>query len=458
MKHFNLKYLPFFVALIVLSFAFYSCEDKNGEDSQNSNAPEIHKVFLENASSKVPDREVTFARLGQTIRLEGENFAGVTKVFFNGYSCYFNPVFVGNKSMIVQINSEVPTVDADDNVKNTIRLEKGAQYCIYDFEIRAAAPAITNISHTMPLAGEWIMIEGSNLQEVTKVVFPGNIEVTADIVSDEDGKFFNVKMPAGVSENGGSIFIECANGGAYSSAYFNCKSGLILDFDGHGEPAGWTDNAIKSDDFLSEVIGVGNVSQGNYCPMLPGKFAPVGAGTPRATEVWTTGNEDWRAQFVPNLIDAGASLDQVAIQFDIYVPEDWNNTGFLGICLANNFSAGNQWTGEFYNYVPWLIGSEKTPFKTVGWTTVTVPFNKFYKYSDGNFTFNDILTFREGQTYKNFGMFFNNNDFNLKNITGTDADESVEFPASATSVTVYVDNFRIVSLNTPAYSDFPDEE
>ena len=44
-----------------------------------------------------------------------------------------------------------------------------------------------------------------------------------------------VNVPEGISDNGGSIFIECANGGAYSPAYFNCKKGVILDFDGKGQ-------------------------------------------------------------------------------------------------------------------------------------------------------------------------------------------------------------------------------
>jgi hypothetical protein len=365
---------------------------------------------------------------------------------------------MSNKSMIVQIKSETPTSDAEADVRNKIQVFKGDQSVVYDFEIRSAAPSITNISHTMPLAGEWITVEGSGLIEVSRVVFPDNIEVTADIVQDEDGKFFSIKVPAGISEKGGSIFIECANGGAYSPAYFNCKTGLILDFDGHGEPAGWTDNAITTEDFLSAVIGQGNVSQGNYCPMIPGKLSPVGAGAPRATEIWTSGNEDWRQLYVPSLFSASTPLENIAFQFDIYVPENWNNTGFLGICLANNFVVGNQWTDEFYNYIPWLSGSEKVPFKTLGWTTVTIPMNKFYTYSGGQFTFADILTFREGQSYKNFGMFFNNNDFTLANVTGKTTDESVEFPSSATSVGVYVDNFRLVSLEVPTYSDFPGEE
>jgi hypothetical protein len=452
----QLKYIIFFVASLVFSAAFYSCED---ESCCNGNAtePVIHRVFLEDANSNVPDREVDFARLEQTIRLEGENFLGLTKVYINGYSCYFNPVFVADNSMLVRINENVPITDAAENVRNKIRLEKGDKYTIFDFEIRAAAPSITNVSHTLPLADEWVTITGNGLVEIKKVIFPGNIEVT-EIEQGKDGKFFNVKVPAGIPEAGGSIYVEGSNGGAYSPAYFGCKNNVILDFDGRGVHAFWG-TAINDTELLSAVIGEGNKSQGLYCPMLPRDRVPIASGAPRATEVWTDGNENWRDQFVTSgIIEANAPLEEVAIQFDLYVPEDWNNTGFLSLNLANNFSAGNQWTGEFYNIIPWLDGSTMVAYKTAGWVTVTVPLNKFYAYSKGSFTFNDVLVFRETASNKNFGMFFNNNDFTLKDITGLEADESKVFPSMPTSVEIYVDNFRIVSLKAPKYSDFPDEE
>ena len=453
----NMGSLFVLITLFLAAWGLTSCE----ESDDGSNSPmTITKVYLENARSSVTDREVTFARIGQLLRLEGSGFTGVQKVYFNGKSTTYNSALATDNNLFVQIPNGTPIIDVDPDLHNTIILEKGSIQYKHSFEIRDAAPAITNVSHTMPLLGEWITIEGSGLINVTKVVFPGNIEVTTDIVSDEEGKFFKVKMPEGVPSTGGSIFIECANGGAYSPAFFNCKAGLILDFDGHGIPASWSDNMVKSDDFLNAVIGEGNVSQGYYCPMIPDRLAPVKAGQVRAIELWTSGDDDWdwRAKFVPSLFDASTPLDKIALQFDIYVPEEWNNTGFLGINLANNFDAGNQWKGEFYNYIPWLSGSTTVPFKTLGWTTVTIPFNNFYKFSADQKTFEDILVLRETASYKNFGMFFNNNDFNLKNITGRDADESTEFLSSATSVKVYVDSFRLVSIETPAYSDFPDEE
>ena len=80
----------------------------------------ITGIYLEDAKSNVPDRLVDFARLGQLIRIEGEGFNGLKKVYINGYNCYFNPVFVSNKSFLVSVNSKVPTTEADENVRNTI--------------------------------------------------------------------------------------------------------------------------------------------------------------------------------------------------------------------------------------------------------------------------------------------------------------------------------------------------
>ena len=465
----QLRYLMFFVASLALSVAFYSCDDDC--DCENSAAPIIHRVFLQDVNSSVPDREVDFARLGQVIRIEGENLLGLTKVFFNEYSSYFNPVFITNTSMIVQISRDVPIIPNGGE----IRLVKGGQSSEpFPFEIRSAAPSITKISHTLPLPGEWITVYGSGLSEVSKVVFPGGIVETTEIIQginekgEPDGKSFKVKVPNGISENGGSIFIECSNGGAYSPAYFGCKNCVVLDFDGRGVHGFWgSGGMINDEDILSAPLGQGNVSQGNYCPMLPSRLIPISAGTPRATEVWTSGNEIWSELFVESgLIAGNAPVAEVAVQFDIYVPADWSGTGMLGINLTNSWSAGEQWTGQCYNYIPWLNGATKVPFNTkpdkdtpASWVTVTVPLSEFYFVARDLTTFatfNDVIAEREKASYKNFGLMFHNNDFTLKNITGKESDEATVFESASTSVGIYVDNLRIVSLATPKYSDFPE--
>ncbi|MGV8094397.1 MAG: glycan-binding surface protein [Mangrovibacterium sp.] len=439
---------------ICLTF-FTSCED----DESGSDTPiVVNKVFLEDASSSVPDREVTFARLGQLVRLEGSGFTSMRKVYINGFSTYFNPVMVSDNSMLVKISNETPTVEAEEGVRNTIRLVKDAAETTINFEIRAAAPSITSMSNTMPLPGEMIIIYGQGLIEVDKVVFPGNIEVTSGITSDADGEYCLIQVPEGVSEDGGSVMIECANGGAYSPAFFNVKRGVILDFDGKGTHGSWgsAESMITPDDLESAVIGEGNVSQGTYCAHRPARIASFAAAKNRCSEVWTAGNgvDDWRRQLTP-FIPATTPLGQVAFQFDIYVPEAWQGSGFLKVCLVNGFNGG-EWERQSYNYVPWIQNKEVVPFRTTGWTTVTIPLNYLYSFASGDYTFEDVLAAREGANYQNFGFYFENSNFTLKNITGVDSDSSTEFPSSETSVKVYTDNWRIVSLVTPAYSDFPE--
>lgn len=442
-----------FMGLMVFATLLTSCDD----EEVASGPITITKVFLEKASSDVPDREVSFARLGQVIRIEGSGFTGLKRVYINGYSTYFNTVYVSDKSMMVSVSGETPIVTASPDVRNTIRLANDKYEAVLDFEIRAAAPSITGISNTLPKAGESITIYGSGLVEVSKVVFPGNIEVTGGIESDVDGEFFSVIVPEGVSEDGGSLLIECSNGGAYSPAYFNFKKGVLLNFDGLGSHGYWGDavSMIKSADLASTAIGQTNLSQGTYVPHRPVRITSFAAATNRCSEVWTAGNgvDDWSGQLTP-YIPATTPLDQVAFQFDIFVPQAWSGSGFLKICMVNGFNGG-EWSGACYNYVPWVVDGKAVPFQTIGWTTVTIPLTKFYKFSDKAYTFEDVLAFRKGSSWQNFGFYFENSDFTLQNITGNSADSETEFPSSATSLDVYTDNWRIVSLETPTYSDFP---
>ncbi len=436
--------------MILFGLLFTSC---SSDDDVEGGEITVDAVYLEDVDSNVQDREVTFARLGQLLRLEGSGFTGLRRVYINGFETTFNPVYVSDTSMLIRISSDTPTIEAEEDVRNTIRLVNDNSETVIEFEIRSSAPSINRVSHTLPKAGEEITVHGSGLIEVYKVVFPGNVEVTEGITYDEeDGEFFTVTVPEGVSEDGGSIYIESANGAAYSPAFFHVERGVILNFDGKGA-IGEFGNTIRQEQIQSMPIGEGNVSQGNYVPLRNDTIASFAAGKNRVAEVLTTGDESWRSQITP-FIPATTPLEEVGFQFDIYVPEAWSGSGFLKILLINNFNGG-EWTGGVYNYVPWIIDGEVVPFETEGWRTVTIPFTDFYMFSDGeDYTFEDLLQYRESATYKNFGMFFENSDFNLNQLNGGSSD--VEFPSAETSVQVYTDNWRIVSLETPTVTDFPE--
>ena len=423
--------------LVAAVFSFNSCKDDD-ENGGDKSKPVIKAVYLEDAQSSVPDRLVDFARLGQTIRLEGESFLGVNKLFINGFESLFNPALMTNTSMVVQISSRVPTIDAPDNVRNTIVLEKsGIDPCTYTFEIRAAAPSITSISHTMPQAGDRITVYGNGLQEITSVTFPGNVTVTDGIVSDDEkGTFFEVTVPAGVSNDGGSIFAAGANGGVYSPACFNYKKGLLHNFDdvdNYSWGSGVDNTALTA---LIPASGNGPKSQGGYQVFNSG--GSLGAGADQ--RLWLNSSN---AAFTDamNTIAASTSADQCGIQMDIYVVGEWNS-GIIRFSMADGYGASRY----CMIYQPVYVASVYTPGAFVNpgcWFTVTLPFGSGADFAGKMFS---DVTYEIGRApYKQIGPWFENSG--IKDI----------FDPVAATEKVYFDNIRVVPLTTPAYSDYPDE-
>ena len=131
----------------------------------------INKVFLEDTKAEDGnyDREVEFARLGQTLRIEGSGFSGLKKIYVNGFETYFNNALMTDNNIWVTLNSKTPVAKADASVRNTIRFVKDNTETTYQFTIRAAAPVIASIDNTLPQAGETVKVSGANLDGTTKV-------------------------------------------------------------------------------------------------------------------------------------------------------------------------------------------------------------------------------------------------------------------------------------------------
>lgn len=460
----DLKYIQLF-CLTLLFVGFTACneEDKYFEKDAQNTPIVINKIYLEDTESSVPDREVTFARLGQVIRLEGSGLYGIKHVYVNGYDTYFNRTYVSDKSILFQLNSNTPISDADESVRNTIRLVKdGTEFTYKELTIRAASPSISSVNNTMPKVGEKVTVYGNNLQETTKVTLPGGVEIT-DIESDEDGEWYSFTMPNGVTE-AGSITSEGANGTAATPAYFNESRCIILDFDEIGAQGSWswteTGSMINADDLVNDPEG----KRGKCFQLVPERLLAgdgVAAGKPRVTECWTVGageadNVDW--SYMYKFIPETTPLNEVALQFDIYVPGVWTGTGQLQVCLFNNFQykgiGSDEDTKETAFYVPYIQDGSIVPFHTEGWQTVTIPFSEFGKYKkliadEETVSFKNVVDDRLGATYQNFGMGFVNTDFTLNDVTI----ESTAFKAK-----VYVDNWRIVPCKSVKISDYPEEE
>lgn len=426
------------LGLLIYTIGFTSCK---GNDEVVSDTPlSITAVYLEDAASSVPDRKVEFARIGQTLRLEGSGFLGLQKIYINGHVTSFNPALITDKNLMVSINGETPTVESDPTKRNTIVLEKNAKQYIYKFDIRASAPTITSVSHTMPLAGESITIYGTELQGVTSVTFPGGVVVTEGIVSDDiDGKFCTVTVPNGVSADGGALLVVGVNGGAYSPAYFNFKKGLLHNFDDVNN-ASWSNGEISDD--LSAVIpasGNGPKSQGIYRSL--NKNAKMMAASDAAVDItrYWINNKVWATILNSTVIPGSTPSNQVAVQMDIYVEGEWNS-GDIRFVVADGFG-----TSKYCMiYAPWQSQGKRVPFVNPGhWFTITLPFSDSADFAGVDFQ--GILTVIAGVTYAQSGPWLENGPVN-------------NVPAEASNVNVYFDNIRVVPLNTPVYSDFPDQK
>lgn len=459
----KLKYI-WLLCLAFLSVGFIACnEDDKYFDKDAQNTPiTISKIYLEDAESSVTDREVSFARLGQIIRIEGSGFYGMKTIYVNGYNTYFNRTYVSDKSMLLQLNSKTPIADAKESERNIIRFVKDGAEASYAFTIRAAAPTVSSIDNTLPQAGEKVIVYGTNLHETAKAVLPGGIEVT-EITNDEDGEWYSFIMPANVTESG-SITSEGANGTAVTPACFNNNDCYIINFDGKGAQGEW-DATYKPDDLVDDPLNSGRGKVAMLIPQSRLDEGGVKAGE-RALAWFTAGNEestdDWTrmTDFIPGETQAG----QVALQFDAYIPEAWNGTGQMEITLQNNLSNygyGSTETTFTTNiayptamvWVPWLVDGKVEPYTTgERWVTITIPLTKFGKYSDegGSHTFAEVIADRNAGKYRNFGFLFCNSDLKYS--------DELTLEASNSTQKIYVDNFRIVPNASVTVSDYPDEE
>lgn len=485
----SLKYI-WLTAIVLMSAGFSSCNDDDEyfDDKYQGRKIVVEKVYLEDVKSSVPDREVSFARLGQMIRLEGQGFMGMKKVYINGYETYFNRAYVSDKSMLITLNSKTPITEADEAVRNTIRLVKNDTETVYEFEVRAAFPTITSVSNTLPAAGQKVTVYGSSLHETSLITLPGGVQVTENIENDPKGEWYSFVMPSGVTE-AGCIQSDGANGKAQSPDYFNNRNCMILDFDGNGVQGFWgssnkdDDGNIKpgvsmiyDTDLVDDPLAAG---YGKVCQIIPQRLLNEGgisSAKPRATEVWTTGNkhetEDW-TRMTP-FIPAETPLTDVALQLEVYIPSPWTATGQIVITLVNNvtFSGynGDERNSNTYFFIPWLTTDEagvplSTPFFTKGWTTITIPLSEFNNYKkileDKEAvapTFADVINLRNEASNQQFGMSFVNSDIEVeyKNDKGKDA--VAKFPSALSTQEIYLDNWRIVPYKLVTISDYPEDD
>lgn len=469
--------MKFFLCLAIAAVVFTGCKDDDNGGSTTQMT--IDKIFLENINDEVnKDREVEFARLGQLLRIQGSGFMGLKKIYINGYETYFNNALMTDNNVWVTLNGDTPVEKADESVRNTITLYKSdSNKLVYKFTIRAAAPSISSCDNTLPKAGETVTVYGTNLQETTKVTLPGGIEITSGIISDEDGKWYSFTMPDGVTE-AGSITSEGANGTAVTPAYFNDFRCFVTDFDGKGELGSWS-ATYSSDDLVSDPLATGRGKVAMLVPQVKLDAGGLDAGS--NSLLWATAgndnaNDDWSRMF--SIIPETTLASNLALQFDIYCPEPWDESGQLEFSLQNNLSNYGwnsdctKFSAQYKNtaavWIPWLNDDGTHQAFTTGqrWQTITLPLSKFGNYnpetakSDADkataaaATLRQVSDDRNAGSYRNFLFLFVNGDIK----TEEGVTPVLNYPAKLFTQKIYIDNIRVVNTTAIKVNDFDDNE
>lgn len=469
--------MKYFLCLAIAAVVFTGCKDDDNGGSTTQMT--IDKIFLENINDEVnKDREVEFARLGQLLRIQGSGFMGLKKIYINGYETYFNNALMTDNNVWVTLNGDTPVEKADESVRNTITLYKSdSNKLVYKFTIRAAAPSISSCDNTLPKAGETVTVYGTNLQETTKVTLPGGIEITSGIISDEDGKLYSFTMPDGVTE-AGSITSEGANGTAVTPAYFNDFRCFVTDFDGKGELGSWS-ATYSSDDLVSDPLATGRGKVAMLVPQVKLDAGGLDAGS--NSLLWATAgndnaNDDWSRMF--SIIPETTLASNLALQFDIYCPEPWDESGQLEFSLQNNLSNYGwnsdctKFSAQYKNtaavWIPWLNDDGTHQAFTTGqrWQTITLPLSKFGNYnpetakSDADkataaaATLRQVSDDRNAGSYRNFLFLFVNGDIK----TEEGVTPVLNYPAKLFTQKIYIDNIRVVNTTAIKVNDFDDNE
>lgn len=349
--------------IIKLVFLFLAaCFVIAGCKKDKKDAPVISKIRAVWPSPN--DSVLSKAGPGETIVIQGENLASTLAIYFNGYAATFNAALFADDNIVVTIPADMPFASLDPTKLNTIRIITKYGETIFDFPIVPPPPAVNSMSNEMAVAGDRVTITGNNFFFVDKVIFPGNIEVTSNIVTNASGTTLEVTVPAGITQ-GGSIKVVNQYGTGTSLLLFNDHTtGMLCNFDNVSPLNNW--NALVVINSTTAFPG----GHGNYARF---NFPSIGAGD---WNLWSsTGRAiycDPVSTWVPVAYqDEPAS--KWALKFEIYTRNPWNATGSM---LMNT----SDWTYTFA-WEPWQgTGAFSSGG---GWRTIVCPLSGFKKKANG---------------------------------------------------------------------------
>ncbi|WP_153800847.1 glycan-binding surface protein [Foetidibacter luteolus] len=334
-----------------------------------SGPPIIQQVSLLD-SSKL-DSTFTKALPGTQILITGQNLNDIVNVYFNNAAAYFNPTLSTSTHLIVEIPSNAPTEATNPDVPNAIRIVTTHGEASFSFVIDIPPPSIESVSNENALPGDSVIIWGSSLWLIDKIVLPGNREIT-DFNADDKGWRVGFVMPD-LGSDTGRLVIHAKYGTAMSNGPLNDhESGDVI-----SNLTGDWESGEKSI-FNWAWWGANRTNDAALFPGTRGAYLQnVFGGVGSNDGGWWNGNRSGNFNDVP-LFTAAIMSEPAAnygLKFEINTKEAWKG----GICVIRLKGDG----GYAFRYMPWQGTTDKV-FNTDGkWTTVTIPLSDFKKAEGG---------------------------------------------------------------------------
>ncbi|WP_372771906.1 glycan-binding surface protein [Mangrovibacterium sp.] len=234
------RLMQFAAMLICLQLIFASCE-KDDEVG----IPSIKYVRL--TTSPTP---ITYANLGQTVAIIGQNLQTVKEVTFNGYPGSFKTTMVSDTSIVVKVSTDTPFIGVEAN--NEVALMTDGGTAAGTLEIAPPAPEIEALSPEYAGTGAEVVITGNYFYDIESVMIGG---ASAQIMS-VDPYFITVKVPEGYSK--GKVEVTSSKSGTGTSSFdFGLNTGdIVLDWGSIWPNQGaWWNSSMDGPSTLFKSIG-----------------------------------------------------------------------------------------------------------------------------------------------------------------------------------------------------------
>jgi len=304
---------------------------------------------------------------GTLILVTGTNLGGIVNIYFNGQAAYFNPTYNTNTHLIVTIPDNAPTEATDPNVPNNIRIVTTHGETTYSFTLLIPPPSIASVLNENTLPGDSLIVFGSSLWLIDKIILPGNREVTS-FNANAAGTRLALLMPD-VGDDTGRLVIQAKYGTARSDGPLNDhQSGDVISNLTNGE-------AGEQSVFNWGWWGANRTNDAGLFPGTRGAYLQnVFGGLGKDDGGWWIGNRSGNFTEVP-MFDASIMTKQAsdyALKFEMNTKEPWK--GGINVLRFGETYA--------YRFMPWVNatgGSFDTEDK---WITVTIPLSEFKTKDD----------------------------------------------------------------------------